>query len=335
MGALDAAANSGRRRERLHGVASSSGAVRDARNHVPVHGSIYAVYLLAALSRDSNAGECLDAIANAAGARACGLGGDILDRCDVEDALVQRLDHHSPVNGRDRGCPDCVWALACGNRVVTCRVGSCWHSGARRMGNLVKQDPAARCGSGRRSHGCSHSARHHARGDARRLPVRPEWLSEHLRIECIHALCIGAPRVPRVARPTTAGSGIGAVSMKPIRVVCALALIPVLALMSVHGLPAASSEDHKDVSQSIVIARSGTQPSMRGDAHNFTGAVRIDPLLLPKASSRVSAAYVTFEPGARTAWHTHPVGQTFIITAGTGLVQRWADEVQEIHPGDV
>ena len=89
--------------------------------------------------------------------------------------------------------------------------------------------------------------------------------------------------------------------MKPIRVVCALALIPVLALMSVHGLPAAPSEDYKNVSQSIVIARSGTQPSMRGDAHNFTGAVRIDPLFLPKASSRVSAAYVTFEPGARTA----------------------------------
>ena len=85
----------------------------------------------------------------------------------------------------------------------------------------------------------------------------------------------------------------------------------------------------------ISIARNGTQPSSQGPAANFTGAVRVDPLLQPKGSSRSAAAHVTFEPGARSAWHSHPLGQTLIVTAGVGRVQRWGGKVEEIRPGDV
>jgi quercetin dioxygenase-like cupin family protein len=92
---------------------------------------------------------------------------------------------------------------------------------------------------------------------------------------------------------------------------------------------------HQASSQAIGIARSGSQPSRSGPAQNFTGSVRIDPLFDAKELSRTSGAYVTFEPRARTAWHTHPHGQTLIITAGAGRVQRWGDPVEEIRPGDV
>jgi len=88
-------------------------------------------------------------------------------------------------------------------------------------------------------------------------------------------------------------------------------------------------------SQPIAIARSGSQPSRSGPAQNFTGSVRIDPLFDVKDPARTSGAYVTFEPRARTAWHTHPLGQTLIITAGSGRVQRWGDPVEEIRSGDV
>jgi 4-carboxymuconolactone decarboxylase len=88
-------------------------------------------------------------------------------------------------------------------------------------------------------------------------------------------------------------------------------------------------------SQPIEILRSGSQPSRSGPAENFTGTVRVDPLFAAKEPSRVSGAYVTFSPGARSAWHTHPVGQTLIVTAGVGLVQRWGGPVDEIRPGDV
>ena len=83
------------------------------------------------------------------------------------------------------------------------------------------------------------------------------------------------------------------------------------------------------------IKRSGSQPSAKGPADWFTGTVRIDPLFQPTAPARTAAASVTFEPGARTAWHTHPLGQTLIVTAGCGRAQRWGGPVEEIRPGDV
>ena len=83
------------------------------------------------------------------------------------------------------------------------------------------------------------------------------------------------------------------------------------------------------------IRRSGAQPSARGPADWFTGAVRIDPLFQAPAPARVAGASVTFEPGARTAWHTHPLGQTLIVTAGSGWAQREGGSVEEIRPGDV
>jgi len=83
------------------------------------------------------------------------------------------------------------------------------------------------------------------------------------------------------------------------------------------------------------IKRSGSQPSGKGAAEYFTGNVRIDPLNQAPAPARVSIASVTFEPGARTAWHTHPLGQTLIVTAGCGRAQNWGDSINEIKPGDV
>ena len=85
----------------------------------------------------------------------------------------------------------------------------------------------------------------------------------------------------------------------------------------------------------MTIKRNGSQPSAKGPAEWFTGNVRIDPLHQADAPARVSIANVTFEPGARSAWHTHPLGQTLIVTAGTGHVQNWDEEIEEIHPGDV
>ena len=85
----------------------------------------------------------------------------------------------------------------------------------------------------------------------------------------------------------------------------------------------------------VEIRRSGTQPSGKGPAEWFTGAVRIDPLFQANAPARAAGASVTFEPGARTAWHTHPLGQTLIITAGCGLVQREGGPVEEVRLGDV
>jgi quercetin dioxygenase-like cupin family protein len=83
------------------------------------------------------------------------------------------------------------------------------------------------------------------------------------------------------------------------------------------------------------IKRSGSQPSAKGSAEYFTGNVRIDPLFQPPEPARASGAYVTFEPCARSNWHTHPLGQTLIVTAGCGLVQSWGGPIQEIRPGDV
>jgi quercetin dioxygenase-like cupin family protein len=83
------------------------------------------------------------------------------------------------------------------------------------------------------------------------------------------------------------------------------------------------------------IKRGGSQPSGKGPADWFTGTVRIDPLFQAPEPARVQGASVTFEPGARTAWHTHPLGQTLIVTAGCGRAQRWGGAIEEIRPGDV
>src|SRR3954452_14941184 len=83
------------------------------------------------------------------------------------------------------------------------------------------------------------------------------------------------------------------------------------------------------------IKRVGSQPSGKGPEAWFTGTVRIDPLFTAAAPARVAGAAVTFEPGARTAWHTHPLGQTLIVTFGSGLVQRAGGSIEEIRPGDV
>jgi quercetin dioxygenase-like cupin family protein len=83
------------------------------------------------------------------------------------------------------------------------------------------------------------------------------------------------------------------------------------------------------------IRRAGSQPSGKGPTEWFTGTVRIDPLFPVNAPARAAANAVTFEPGARTNWHTHPLGQSLIVTAGAGRVQRWGGPIEEIRPGDV
>ena len=83
------------------------------------------------------------------------------------------------------------------------------------------------------------------------------------------------------------------------------------------------------------IKRPGSQPSNKGPADWFTGTVRIDPLFPVTAPARAAGNAVTFEPGARTAWHTHPLGQHLIVTAGCGRAQRWGGPIEEIRPGDV
>ena len=83
------------------------------------------------------------------------------------------------------------------------------------------------------------------------------------------------------------------------------------------------------------IRRSGAQPSEKGRADYFTGAVRLDRLARAPHPARVEVVHVTFDPGARTAWHTHPLGQTLIVTSGRGWVQSWGNPVEEVTPGDV
>ena len=95
----------------------------------------------------------------------------------------------------------------------------------------------------------------------------------------------------------------------------------------------ASLSAHAD--EAMTITRNGSQRSNKAPEQYFTGSVRTDPLFQPKAPSRVSASYVTFEPSARSAWHTHPLGQTLIVTAGTGWVQQEGGAKQEVKPGDV
>ena len=85
----------------------------------------------------------------------------------------------------------------------------------------------------------------------------------------------------------------------------------------------------------IEIKPNGSRPSGRGPARNFTGSVVIDPLFDASAHTHATGGFVTFEPGARTAWHTHPAGQTLIVTSGTGWVQESGGERRQIQPGDV
>jgi quercetin dioxygenase-like cupin family protein len=85
----------------------------------------------------------------------------------------------------------------------------------------------------------------------------------------------------------------------------------------------------------VRITRSGSQPPAKGPVENFTGNVHVEGRFQAEAPARVGGGTVTFEPGARTAWHTHPLGQTLIVTAGAGLVQHWDGPVQEIRSGDV
>src|SRR5438270_4421107 len=86
---------------------------------------------------------------------------------------------------------------------------------------------------------------------------------------------------------------------------------------------------------SMELKRAGSQPSAKGPQEYFTGSVRVDMLFDRQDPARASAAHVTFEPCARTAWHTHPLGQTLIVTSGFGRVQRWGGSIEEIRPGDV
>jgi quercetin dioxygenase-like cupin family protein len=97
------------------------------------------------------------------------------------------------------------------------------------------------------------------------------------------------------------------------------------------GYPASADSPEKHME----IKRVGSQPSTKGPSDWFTGTVRVDPLFDRAHPARVSGASVTFEPGSRTAWHTHPLGQTLIVTSGCGWVQREGGPVEEIRPGDV
>jgi len=105
--------------------------------------------------------------------------------------------------------------------------------------------------------------------------------------------------------------------------------------IAASALVVAASAVAQQPSQTVSIARSGSQPSREGPPENFSGAARVDPLFAATEASGASGAYVTFEPGARTAWHTHPRGQVLIVTAGVGQVRAWGGPIEEIRVGDV
>ncbi len=108
--------------------------------------------------------------------------------------------------------------------------------------------------------------------------------------------------------------------------------ISLFVLMSISAGQAQAEEAKKN---SQTIARAGSQPSAKGAAEYFTGNVRIDPLFPAKDSAPFSGAYVTFEPGARSAWHIHPAGQHLLVTSGVGRTQEWGGSIEEIKAGDV
>lgn len=103
--------------------------------------------------------------------------------------------------------------------------------------------------------------------------------------------------------------------------------------MTVLSLSMASTNAQVDLG--LKITRHGVQPATQGPAENFTGSVRVESRFAAESPARVGGGLVTFEQGARTAWHTHPLGQTLIVTQGAGLVQIWGQPAQEIRPGDI
>jgi quercetin dioxygenase-like cupin family protein len=110
----------------------------------------------------------------------------------------------------------------------------------------------------------------------------------------------------------------------------------IAAIMTTRAAAAGESTiTRQERNQTMQITRAGSQPSNKGPADYFTGTVRVDPLFPVREPGRVSAGSVTFEPGARTAWHTHPLGQILIITAGMGWVQYEGGPIEEVRPGDV
>ncbi|MFK4386277.1 quercetin dioxygenase-like cupin family protein [Bradyrhizobium sp. USDA 336] len=109
----------------------------------------------------------------------------------------------------------------------------------------------------------------------------------------------------------------------------------IAATVSLRRAQALTSEPPKELAMDIGITKNGSRPSQKGSQDWFTGTVRVDPLFQAPDPARVGGGQVTFEPGARTAWHTHPLGQTLIVTAGLGWVQRDGGPVEEIRPGDV
>ena len=110
-------------------------------------------------------------------------------------------------------------------------------------------------------------------------------------------------------------------------------LVTLLVGLALYAVPALAVDE--TASGEVTVTRAGSRPSVRGPAERFSGAVRVDELFGAHPPSRVSGGSVTFEPGARSAWHTHPSGQTLIVTAGVGWVQRWGGPVLEMRPGDV
>ncbi len=115
----------------------------------------------------------------------------------------------------------------------------------------------------------------------------------------------------------------------------ALAALTGLAALLATSPTNAQSLKQKNTSMQTQIQRLGSQASVEGPKHWFTGSVRIDPLFSAKDPSKVGSASVTFEPGARTAWHTHPLGQHLVITSGLGWVQEDGHDIHEVRPGDV
>lgn len=109
----------------------------------------------------------------------------------------------------------------------------------------------------------------------------------------------------------------------------------VIAALLALTLSTAAFAQPSSAVQEMVVTRAGSQASSKGPVQNFSGSVRVDPLFGVHAPSTTSGGAVTFEPGARSAWHTHPAGQVLIVTAGVGRVQQWGGPVQEIRPGDV
>lgn len=106
-----------------------------------------------------------------------------------------------------------------------------------------------------------------------------------------------------------------------------------LGIAACVAIPFAGAAEPRSAAQTIT--RTGAQAPMTGSADHFTGQVRVEPLFPASSEIHASGAYVTFQPGTHSAWHTHPAGQRLVVTSGVGLVQEWGKPVQEIHPGDV